>query len=88
MRILGADETSDTSDVGGYGNLDVPDELYVWEESTSDEDGSDEDSPDEGTGTPQVPGEFTILNVLGYECFLILRQVHGKEVQGAFERVG
>ncbi|KAL1872691.1 hypothetical protein Daus18300_004237 [Diaporthe australafricana] len=93
VRIHGRDETSDTHDVDGYGVFDVPDELCVWEESTSDkdgsnEDGSDEDSPDEGTSAAQVPGDFTMLNVLGYECFWILRPTQRKEVQGAFERVG
>lgn len=98
VRILGGDESSDTHDVDGYGYFDVPDDVCVWEESASDKDGSNEDSSDEDssgedssdeeTTAPQVPGEFTMLNVLGYECFLILRQTHREEVQGAFERVG
>lgn len=88
VRIVGGNETSDTYDVDGYGNFDVPDEVCVWDESTSDEDGSSEDSSDEGSSAPQVPGEFTMLNVLGYECFLILRKAHREGMQGEFERVG
>lgn len=98
VHILGEDESSDAHDVDGYGYFDVIDEVCVWEESASDKDGSnedssdeensDEDSSDEAATAPQAPGEFTMLNVLGYECFLILREIHGEGVHGTFERVG
>ena len=90
VRVLGGDEESDTNDLEGYGYFDVPDDLCVYGngESSSGEGRSDEEGSDEDESVPEVPGEFTMLNVLGYEWFLILRKVDGKETQAdSFERV-